>query len=283
LTSAADQLERARRMCGHATQGRWRARVECDVARLMIAEGRPLDALHHLCDIRDAESDEVLPDHLRQRLDHVEIRCRLQLGDVEGALRILKYCDPELRTPEMVSRVDLSSGRPDRAADRLGEAAGGSGPVRCAIERLLLLARAFVQLGDERRVSRTLCQAIEMGRPGWFLRVFLDDLPELMGPLATLSGQFEDTYFSELLSRASALMPDPPPSRSAGLMEFLTGREREVLGYLPSHLTQSEIARIMYVSPNTIKTHTKAIYRKLGASSRSNAVNLARSNGLIPH
>ena len=66
-------------------------------------------------------------------------------------------------------------------------------------------------------------------------------------------------------------------------MEFLTGREREVLGYLPSHLTQSEIARIMYVSPNTIKTHTKAIYRKLGASSRSNAVNLARSNGLIPH
>jgi LuxR family transcriptional regulator, maltose regulon positive regulatory protein len=38
----------------------------------------------------------------------------------------------------------------------------------------------------------------------------------------------------------------------------------------------------MYVSPNTIKTHTKAIYRKLGASSRSNAVNLARSNGLIP-
>jgi LuxR family maltose regulon positive regulatory protein len=282
LTSVADQLEQARRMCTHATQGRWRARVESDVVRLLVAQGRPLEALHHLCDIRDAESDEILPEHIRQRLDYVEIRCRLQLGDVEGALRILKYCDPELRTPEMVSRIDLSLGRPDRAAERLAGTAGRAGPVRCAIERLLLLARSFVNLGDERRVSRTLSQAIEMGRPDGFIRVFLDDLPELMGPLNTLSGQFRDAYFTELLSHATALMPDRPPSSSGSFMEFLTGREREVLGYLPSHLTQSEIARIMYVSPNTIKTHTKAIYRKLGASSRSNAVNLARSNGLIP-
>lgn len=280
LTSAADQLEQARRMCAHATQGRWRTRVECDVVRVMMAQGRPLEAIRHLSDTRGAESGEVLPDHIRRQLDHVEIRCRLQLGDVEGALRILKYCDPELRTPEMVSRIDLALGRPDRAVERLTGA--GAAPVRGTIERLLLLARSYVHLGDERRVSRILSQAIEVGRPDWFIRVFLDDLPDLMSPLNTLSAQFHDAYFTELVSHAIALKSDRQPASAGSLMEFLTGREREVLGYLPSHLTQSEIARIMYVSPNTIKTHTKAIYRKLGASSRSNAVNLARSNGLIP-
>jgi LuxR family transcriptional regulator, maltose regulon positive regulatory protein len=280
LTSAAEHLEQARRMCAHATQGRWRTRVECDVVRVMMAQGQPLEAMRHLSDTRGAESGEVLPDHIRRQLDHVEIRCRLQLGDVEGALRILKYCDPELRTPEMVSRIDLALGRPDRAVERL--TGTGAGPVRGTIERLLLLARSYVQLGDERRVSRILCQAIEAGRPDWFIRVFLDDLPDLMSPLNTVSTQFHDAYFTELLSHATALKSDRLPSSAGSFMEFLTGREREVLGYLPSHLTQSEIARIMYVSPNTIKTHTKAIYRKLGASSRSNAVNLARSNGLIP-
>jgi LuxR family transcriptional regulator, maltose regulon positive regulatory protein len=37
----------------------------------------------------------------------------------------------------------------------------------------------------------------------------------------------------------------------------------------------------MYISPNTVKTHTKAVYRKLGAGSRSEAVQLARQHGLI--
>jgi LuxR family transcriptional regulator, maltose regulon positive regulatory protein len=282
LVSASGQLEQARSVCAHATKGRWRTRVECDVVRLMMAEGRPLEALHHLCDVRAAESDEALPEHIRQRLDQVELRCRLQLGDVEGALRILKYCDPEVRTPAMLARIDLSLGRPDRAAKRLSGAPSGAEPLRCSIERLLLLVRSYVHLGDERRVNRIIGQAIEAGRPGWHIRVFLEDLPELIGPLKRVSGQSNEPYFTALLSHATSLMPDPPPTSSGILMEFLTGREREVLGYLPSHLTQSEIARIMYVSPNTIKTHTKAIYRKLGASSRSNAVNLARSNGLIP-
>ena len=68
LTSAADQLEHARRMCVHATQGRWRTRVECDVVRVMMAQGRPLEAIRHLSDTRGAESGEVLPDHLRRTI-----------------------------------------------------------------------------------------------------------------------------------------------------------------------------------------------------------------------
>ena len=61
----------------------------------------------------------------------------------------------------------------------------------------------------------------------------------------------------------------------------LTAAELRVLRYLPSHLSFPEIAEQLYVSPNTIKTHARGIYRKLGVSSRGNAVELARGAGLV--
>jgi LuxR family transcriptional regulator, maltose regulon positive regulatory protein len=53
------------------------------------------------------------------------------------------------------------------------------------------------------------------------------------------------------------------------------------LQYLPSHRTTRQIAQLMFVSTNTVKTHQKNIYRKTGATSRDQAVTLARSHGLI--
>ena len=61
----------------------------------------------------------------------------------------------------------------------------------------------------------------------------------------------------------------------------LTAAELRVVGYLPSHLSFPEIAERLHVSPNTVKTHARGIYRKLGVSSRGNAVELACGAGLI--
>ena len=61
----------------------------------------------------------------------------------------------------------------------------------------------------------------------------------------------------------------------------LTAAELRVLGYLPSHLCFREIADRLYVSSNTVKTHARAIYRKLGVSSRGEAVELARGAALV--
>lgn len=60
------------------------------------------------------------------------------------------------------------------------------------------------------------------------------------------------------------------------LVEPLTERERDILRFLPSRLTIREIADERYVSVNTLKFHLKAIYRKLGVSSRGEAADLAR-------
>ena len=61
----------------------------------------------------------------------------------------------------------------------------------------------------------------------------------------------------------------------------LTERERAVLHYLPTPLTASEIAAGLFVSVNTVETHQRAIYRKLGVSSRRAAVDRARATRLL--
>ena len=63
--------------------------------------------------------------------------------------------------------------------------------------------------------------------------------------------------------------------------EQLTDRELSVLRYLPSQLSQREIANELYVSLNTVKTHCKAIYRKLGVEGRKPAVQAARDHSLL--
>ncbi len=70
-------------------------------------------------------------------------------------------------------------------------------------------------------------------------------------------------------------------SRANGLVDDLTDRELSVLRYLPSKLSQREIAGELYVSLNTVKTHCRAIYRKLGVDGRKPAVQAARNHDLL--
>jgi LuxR family transcriptional regulator, maltose regulon positive regulatory protein len=72
------------------------------------------------------------------------------------------------------------------------------------------------------------------------------------------------------------------PRRPVQLAVPLTERELAVLRLLPTRLSTREIGRELYVSPNTVRSHVQAIYRKLGVSSRAEAVTNARQLGLLP-
>jgi DNA-binding CsgD family transcriptional regulator len=69
--------------------------------------------------------------------------------------------------------------------------------------------------------------------------------------------------------------------RSA-LLPSLTDSETRLLRYLPTRLTAPEIARELYLSVNTVKTHIRHLYEKLEAHSRNDAIERARSLGLLP-
>jgi DNA-binding CsgD family transcriptional regulator len=73
--------------------------------------------------------------------------------------------------------------------------------------------------------------------------------------------------------------PDDVPTGDAaqtaptpGSVPALTEREVDVLRYLPTRLSTSDIATRLHISPNTVKTHLKHLYRKLGARSRNQAI-----------
>jgi LuxR family maltose regulon positive regulatory protein len=70
-------------------------------------------------------------------------------------------------------------------------------------------------------------------------------------------------------------------ARQDGLIEPLTDRELTILRLLPAPSSLRELASDLFVTPNTLKTHLRAIYRKLGAESREEAVIRARERGLI--
>jgi LuxR family maltose regulon positive regulatory protein len=67
----------------------------------------------------------------------------------------------------------------------------------------------------------------------------------------------------------------------SALVEPVTSRERVVLRYLPTLLTLTDIARELSVSPNTVKTHLRHLYRKLAVGNRRDAVRAARRLGLL--
>jgi LuxR family maltose regulon positive regulatory protein len=72
----------------------------------------------------------------------------------------------------------------------------------------------------------------------------------------------------------------PATARQGPAVEELTAREREVLRLLATRLSRREIAQRLYVSLNTVKTHQRAVYRKLGVENRAAAVMRARELGL---
>ncbi len=86
-----------------------------------------------------------------------------------------------------------------------------------------------------------------------------------------------------LLARAESRhsIDAAPPPRADGLVEPLTDRELAVLRYLPTPMSQREIATELYVSLNTVKTHCRAIYRKLSVGDRKAAIQAARDRHVV--
>ena len=70
---------------------------------------------------------------------------------------------------------------------------------------------------------------------------------------------------------------DPPSAAPAQL----TSSELAVLRFLPSHMTNQEIAEALFLSINTIKTHLRSVYRKLGVTTRRQAISRGSRMGLL--
>jgi len=175
----------------------------------------------------------------------------------------------------------------------------------------LAAARLAAQRGEWGKAERVAVAAVELGRRGagrveLAAALLTAASASRTCPPAAPAGDRGGAVAAPgidphaLLAEARGILrhcPDPGPvvagwlageqraesaqARKGGLIEPLTDRELTILRLLPAPTPQRELASALFVTPNTLRTHLRAIYRKLGAESRDDAVIRARERGLI--
>ena len=254
-------------------------RVEVELVRVMIGQQRLREALNRVGQLRQLAVRNPPPHQIVKKLAHVEVGCRLGVGDLDGALTLARSIPSEDMSAETLARIDLAAGRPDRALARLSSSRS-SLPAN-EIRRFILLACAEMQHGRTLRADEHLCRAFDLGRTEGYIRPFVEEAAQILPLLRVASAARPGPYLTQLMEHAERAVPATAEDKPGSMLEPLTAREREVLGYLPSHLSVPDIASKIYVSPNTVKSHLKSIYRKMGAASRGDAVTIAVSRGLL--
>ncbi|MGH2782782.1 MAG: LuxR C-terminal-related transcriptional regulator, partial [Thermoleophilaceae bacterium] len=256
-------------------------------ARLLAARGDHAGALALLGEAERLYNTDYSPK--ARPVTATTARIRLGAGDLAGAEQWVAdsglTVDDEpayLRDYEQLTfaRLLLATGRPTDVIgllQRILAAAEAGHRDGSAIEALALLALAHHAMGDTPQALADLGEALTRAEVEGFARVLLDAGPPMNALLkaAVRHGCTAD--------QASALLaadgPAPVPAQQ-GLVDELSSRELDVLRLLRSDLSGPEIAAELVVSLNTVRTHTKNIFMKLGVNSRRAAVRRADELGL---
>ena len=163
---------------------------------------------------------------------------------------------------------------------RLYDAASDGMRVKSQIEAQMLLALALQAQGRLPAALGRLAAALALAAPEGFARLFLDEGPPMVTLLKEGSKrEIAPAYLPQLLALVGETAA--PPVQTQPLVESLTARELEVLRFLATEMSGPEIASELVISMNTMRTHSKRIYSKLGVGSRRAAVNRATAIGLL--
>ena len=145
----------------------------------------------------------------------------------------------------------------------------------------MLEAIARDALGDSRAAASAQERALDAAEPDGVLTMFL--LHPVPGLLQRQARQrtAHAALIADILSLLAGNRSAPPPAGPPQPLEPLSESELRVLRYLPTNLTGPEIAGQLYVSSNTVKSHLRSLYAKLGTHHRADTVTRARDLGLL--
>ena len=152
---------------------------------------------------------------------------------------------------------------------------------RSAVERDVLHALTRLDI-DVEDANGHMIEALVTSRPQRIIRAITTQGPDVHKLLVSCTpGSQLQTYVEELTAIVGNTVAPVRTDLNRTLIEPLSAREITVLRYLCSRLTNEEIAAALFVSLNTLKSHLKSVYRKLGVSSRAEAVNVGRALRVI--
>ena len=220
---------------------------------------------------------------LREASDWAQLR-NLTAGDEPSYLREFEHLTLA-RLLIAQHEADPSNGSLDDAfnlLERLLQAAQSAGRGGSVNEILVLKARAYQVQGGVGSALEALEQALKRTEAEKNVRLFLDEGAPMVALLhKAATEQIYPGYVSQLLHAATGeTAPATSPGTDAMRVQ-LSERELQVLRLLASSLSGPEVARQLFVSLNTLRTHTRHIFEKLQVSNRAEAVRRAREHGLL--
>lgn len=242
----------------------WWVRVASMVSETLVRTGaaeRALELLDHL-DPADAQFELVRTYHQLARARALVATGR---GDEVQELLAAHPASPERDL--LLAWAAVRSARPDDARALLRSSDGW--PAHLRIEALVVAA----SLGQGPEADRILERAVdEARRTGW--------VAPLIGHGPAIDAALRRAPGSSTHALARALGRREPDRSSDGPIA-LTERELTLLELLPTHLSYAQMGEQLFLSVNTIKSNLKSVYRKLGASTRDEAIRSAERAGLL--
>jgi LuxR family maltose regulon positive regulatory protein len=211
----------------------------------------------------------------------------VRTGDTEAVEKTLAGIEEQDRkrgeNQTVLAHLRLAQGDPQAALVALAPVVDGSATVTnryWLIDALVLEAVARDAAGDTGGADQSLERVFDLVEPdGAVIAFLLNPAPKLLERHLR-----RRTAHAALISEILGMLAGKQPAQSGDtkrLQEPLSESETRILRYLPTNLSVPEIADQTYLSANTVKTHMRHLYGKLGAHSRGKAVERARALGLL--
>jgi LuxR family transcriptional regulator, maltose regulon positive regulatory protein len=244
-----------------------------DRAEMWAARGQ---VRHALATVQTAR--RVLPGAgpmLVARADELEALLRLSLGDPRTPAELASGL-PAGQRGLLLARIALAVGDHRAAQDHLQGLPVDELTPRRALLRQILLAAAAIERGDP-MASSAMAGVLQAARLGGFLNTVVTAAPQVTSYLVEHGPQLRPDPFTDQLIAAAlearvGQAGGSLPGR--GLPQPLTPAELRILKLLPTS-SYLQIADTLYISRNTVKVHLRAVYQKLGVTSRSQALERA--------
>jgi LuxR family maltose regulon positive regulatory protein len=252
--------------------------------------GEHVRALDLLRATREQLGDWPLPAPLRELLTAEEGFLDAATGEPESGRALLQQAaGGSLAVANALARLDLLEGEAQAARVTLaahldGLDARDGEPLPIRAEAWLLDALALDALAEHDAAARSLERALDLAEPAGVRRIVVIH-GDAVGPLLRRHARHGTAHPAMVGDLVETIERRGRPARrptAEVLAEPLSEREQAILGYLPTMMSNQEIAGALMISVNTVKTHLKAIYRKLDASGRREAVQRAQELALIP-
>jgi len=252
----------------------WALMAEGTRARINITKGQIPQMMEIVKQQRERLAELKSPHELSWLIDITEVFLRFVLDDWERAEELLRRM-PKI---EMVRQIDLNA-KFQSDPKKIPALVDGF-PENTPRERVnKFLYQATIHAESENVALGYLNKALEIGAEVGYHEYFVRQhrlYPIMVKAAAAQPTVFRESVVHEMTERIQAMNSD-----TGALEEKLTARELEILKHLTTGIPLSAIAKQLHISQNTMKTHLRNVYRKLGVDGRHTAVEKAKKLLLI--